>query len=180
MNRDGNDPGGDELFRRTMDSLGVKPANLVDGRVLENTTAADAKKRGSGKPVLDQRTPAIPAIDRTDPDDSVLFVRAGVERPRWKAFRRGQVIAEDSLDLHGLRSHEVEGVLERFVSECVGEGLSCLLIIHGKGRGSEVRGGILKPLTISWLRGQAEVLAFCEAQPADGGRGALYVLLSSR
>ena len=128
---------------------------------------------------MDHKTPAMPIIDRTDPDDSVLFVRAGVERSRWKALRRGQIMPQDSLDLHGLRSHEVESVLERFVDECLGQGLKSLLIIHGKGRGSEVRGGILKPLTIDWLRRQGDVLAFCEAQPVDGGRGALYILLST-
>lgn len=180
MTKEGDDLDGDTLFRRTMDSLGVKPAKVVDSRVLHDASPVTAKIRRSGKAALDYKTPAMPTIDRTDPDDTVLFVRAGVDRSRWKALRRGQIMPQESLDLHGLRSHEVEGVLERFVGECLGQGLKSLLIIHGKGRGSEIRGGILKPLTIEWLRRQADVVAFCEAQPADGGRGALYVLLSTR
>ena len=169
----------DSLFRRAMDNLGVRPANLAGGRTTERPVAAAPSRRERRYPAASEKTPAPPAIDRTNPDDTVLFVRAGVDRTRWKALRRGQVALDESIDLHGLRSHEVEAALERFVTECRAEGLASLLIIHGKGRGSEIRGGILKPMTIGWLRRQAVVMAFCEAQPADGGHGALYVLLSA-
>ncbi len=84
------------------------------------------------------------------------------------------------MDLHGMRRSEAEAALECFIGDCLEDGLQTVLLVHGKGRRSEVKDGVLKPLTIQWLKQQPDILAFCEAQPRDGGRGALYVMLSSR
>jgi Uncharacterized protein conserved in bacteria len=50
-------------------------------------------------------------------------------------------------------------------------------IIHGKGLSSPGREPVLKHKTRAWLVQKNEVLAFCQAKPADGGAGALVVLL---
>jgi DNA-nicking Smr family endonuclease len=55
-----------------------------------------------------------------------------------------------------------------------------VLIIHGRGRRSKDQIPVLKERLKVWLsRGRVGrgVLAFCTARPADGGAGALYVLL---
>jgi len=49
--------------------------------------------------------------------------------------------------------------------------------VHGKGRRSRQPGPVLKGLVDHWLRQRDDVLAFCSARPADGGTGAVYVLL---
>lgn len=174
----GSDPEPEaDLFRRSMRELGVKRSRKGDSgmtparRPGEPDSAPRRRVAGPGT----TRIPA--AIDRTDPDGPVLFARSGVSSTRLRQLRRGNIAIEESLDLHGLRSGDAGKAMEGFVSECLELGLGCVLLIHGKGRGSEVAGGVLKPLAIHWLRQQAAVLAFCEALPGDGGSGALYLLL---
>jgi DNA-nicking Smr family endonuclease len=50
-------------------------------------------------------------------------------------------------------------------------------IIHGKGLGSLGKKPVLKNKVRNWLVQKDEVLAFCQARAADGGSGALMVLL---
>jgi DNA-nicking Smr family endonuclease len=50
-------------------------------------------------------------------------------------------------------------------------------VIHGKGRGSGPRGPILKQLVDHWLRHMDDVVAFASPPQADGGTGAVHVLL---
>jgi DNA-nicking Smr family endonuclease len=49
--------------------------------------------------------------------------------------------------------------------------------VHGKGLGSPGKAPVLKGRVHSWLIQKKEVLAFAQA-PADGGAGALMVLLA--
>lgn len=174
MTGDSDDGDDSDLFRRTMERLGVSESRRPPARA--PTRPADAR------PVrpLASRTGGIPApvaMDRTGPDEAVLFVRAGIPSARIKQLRRGRLAVEESMDLHGMRGAEAGPALERFFDECREAGLRTVLLIHGKGRGSEVRGGVLKPLAVQWLKRHPDILAFCEAQPHDGGSGALYVLL---
>jgi len=50
-------------------------------------------------------------------------------------------------------------------------------VVHGKGLGSGDRGPTLKPSVNRWLRKWNYVLAFVSTRQADGGAGAIYVLL---
>jgi DNA-nicking Smr family endonuclease len=50
--------------------------------------------------------------------------------------------------------------------------------VHGKGLGSPGKAPVLKGRVHSWLTQKKEVLAFAQARPADGGAGALMVLLA--
>ena len=52
-------------------------------------------------------------------------------------------------------------------------------VVHGKGNGSPGRQSVLKGKVRSWLVQKAEVLAFVQAGPSDGGSGALLVLLGT-
>ena len=56
-------------------------------------------------------------------------------------------------------------------------GQRCLLIIHGKGRRSKNQEPVLRGKVAGWLAQRAEVLAFSQARPPDGGSGAVAVLL---
>ena len=139
---------------------------------------------GPGKNVPPRRTPPLPthpsapvAIDDTNQGDSVLFARAGFQRQRIRRLKRGEMAYQSVLDLHGLRAHEASESIAEFIRESAREGCNCVLIIHGKGYHSENRQGVLKPLTINWLKTSPLVMAFCSATPRDGGTGAVYVLL---
>lgn len=60
---------------------------------------------------------------------------------------------------------------------CQPNGLRCVRVVHGKGLGSPGKTPVLKGKVHSWLAQKSEVMAFVQARPAEGGAGALVVLL---
>jgi DNA-nicking Smr family endonuclease len=50
-------------------------------------------------------------------------------------------------------------------------------VVHGKGNGSPGREPVLKAKVRAWLVQKQEVIAFAQASAADGGHGALLVVL---
>ena len=74
---------------------------------------------------------------------------------------------------------EAQAALARFIRTAREKNIRCVQIIHGKGYGSNNQGPKLKPMVNQWLQKREEILAFCSARPADGGTGAVYVLLKS-
>jgi DNA-nicking Smr family endonuclease len=52
-------------------------------------------------------------------------------------------------------------------------------VIHGKGLSSKDREPVLKTRIGNWLIQRADVLAFCQARPEEGGSGAVVILLKS-
>jgi DNA-nicking Smr family endonuclease len=109
--------------------------------------------------------------------EELLFSRPGIQHGVMRKLRRGEYRIEAQLDLHGQTVAQARASVNRFLNECQGFGRRCVRIIHGKGRGSEGRLPVLKGKVNVWLRRKDEVLAFCPAQPSDGGAGAVYVLL---
>ena len=69
-----------------------------------------------------------------------------------RRLKRGQYAVESTLDLHGLRRFEADDALDQFISEALQLGLTCVLIIHGKGYRSENRQSVLKQFTVEWLK----------------------------
>ncbi len=117
------------------------------------------------------------SIDQTNQGEQVLFARGGLQKKVIRSLKRGEIAVQSECDLHGLRGHEVTQTLENFIDHASRCGHRCVTIIHGKGNRSESRDGVLKPLTIKWLKECARVQGFCSAQQKDGGTGAVYVLL---
>ena len=112
-----------------------------------------------------------------DTDDALSFRRPGIGLDVVRKLRRGVWILQAELDLHGLRREEARERLGGFLREAVRSGLRCIRIVHGKGHGSPGREPVLKAKVKSWLMQQDAVLAFTYARAADGGHGALIVLL---
>jgi DNA-nicking Smr family endonuclease len=94
-------------------------------------------------------------------------------------LRRGDYAAQDELDLHHTDAAQAEAMLRRFLKESVHAGLGCVRIVHGKGLHSESGVPVLKNLVDRVLRQRADVLAFHSAPPAQGGHGAVLVLLAA-
>lgn len=109
--------------------------------------------------------------------EEMHFGREHVPPAVMKSLRRGHYAIEDELDLHGLTAAEAREALRGFLAAAAARRLACVRIVHGKGRGSGPRGPVLKKSVNLWLRKHDEVLAFVSARPAQGGTGALYVLL---
>ena len=119
--------------------------------------------------------PADPAL--LDTGEEIVFRRPGVRDEVLRRLRRGQYAVESEIDLHGLGRHAAHEALRAFIVDAASRGLSCVRVIHGKGRGSGPRGPVLKHVVNHWLRRMDDVLAFASARPVDGGTGAAYVLL---
>ena len=94
-----------------------------------------------------------------------------------RKLRRGVWAIQAQLDLHGARRDEARERLNHFVHEARRSGLRCVRVIHGKGIGSPGREPVLKGKVKGWLAQKKEVIAFTQARAADGGAGALLVLL---
>jgi DNA-nicking Smr family endonuclease len=109
--------------------------------------------------------------------DELLFLRNGLSAQHLKKLRRGHWAVQDHLDLHGLTSAEARVLTAEFLAHCVHNGLRCVRIVHGKGLGSPNREPVLKKKVAGWLAQRDEVLAYCQAPQADGGGGAVLVLL---
>jgi len=107
----------------------------------------------------------------------LLFKRDGIQHKLIKKLRQGRYRIDTELDLHGLTVSQARAALAQFLNECQLHGSRVVRIIHGKGLGSAQRGPVLKNSINKWLPQRHEVLAFCSATPADGGTGAVYILL---
>ncbi len=112
-----------------------------------------------------------------DVDDLLSFRRPGIGPDVTRKLRRGDWSIQRQLDLHGLRRDEARERLSFFIREAHKHGIRCVRVVHGKGLGSPGKAPVLKSRVHSWLVQKNEVLAFVQAKPADGGGGALVVLL---
>lgn len=164
------------LFRRLM----------ADAKRLETDRAPPHPRRTRPKAtfahrdryeVLRESLEGQPVSSEAEAGDYLQFRHASVSRAVFRRLARGDFSRQAELDLHGLTAAEAREALGRFVAECVERGLTCVRVIHGKGRGSGHAGPVLKRLADQWLRRCRPVLAFVTARPGEGGSGALYVLL---
>jgi DNA-nicking Smr family endonuclease len=70
-------------------------------------------------------------------------------------------------------------LLKRFLNDARGGFHPCVRIVHGKGLRSE-GAPVLKQIVDRVLRQRGDVIAFASAPPAQGGSGAVLVLLEPR
>ena len=115
--------------------------------------------------------------DRIEAGDALSYRRDEVPARVLQRLRRGLYAAEDELDLHGADSHAAARMLREFMRGAARSGLGCVRVVHGKGRGSGTEVPVLKNLVDRLLRQRSEVLAFHSAPAAQGGTGAVLVLL---
>ncbi|HZH42623.1 MAG TPA: Smr/MutS family protein [Lysobacter sp.] len=115
--------------------------------------------------------------------DALSYRRPAVPPRAWQRLRRGEIAVQDELDLHGTTQRDAEALLRDFLHAAHRSGFGCVRIVHGKGRhlAEWVDDGgtpVLKNLVDRLLRQRSEVMAFHSAPPAQGGTGAVLVLLA--
>lgn len=110
-------------------------------------------------------------------DENLSYTRPGVGIDVVKKLRKGAWVIQAELDLHGMRRDQARDNLGEFLRKCIRSGKRCVRIIHGKGLGSVNKEPVLKNKVRNWLIQKDEVLAYSQATAADGGAGALIVLL---
>ena len=112
-----------------------------------------------------------------DTDDELSFRRPGIGTDVTQKLRKGHWSLQGQIDLHGMRSDEAREALGQFIRDATIRGWRCVRVVHGKGLGSPGKTPVLKGKVLRWLVQKIEVLAFVQAKAAEGGAGALVVLL---
>jgi len=112
-----------------------------------------------------------------DTDGDLSYSQTSIGANVIKKLRKGDWSLQGQIDLHGLRSDEAREALSQFIKDSVRKGVRCVRVVHGKGLGSPGKTPVLKNKVLRWLIQKNEVLAFVQAKPAEGGAGALLVLL---
>ena len=141
------------------------------------------KKRAMPHINIHQPSREIPRLEVSDtvpsvePEDTLQFVRSGVQHRAIQKMRRGDIHIDAELDLHGMNLDRAEEQLSSFLMRAIAAEYRCVLVVHGKGAHRETPYPILKNKVNQWLRAHPDVLAFCSANPFQGGAGAVYVLL---
>ncbi|MBF6023748.1 Smr/MutS family protein [Lysobacter niastensis] len=125
------------------------------------------------------------SVEPLDAGDALAYRRDDVPPRVLQRLKRGEISVQEELDLHGSDSREAEQLLRAFLHDARQHGVGCVRIIHGKGlhgTASIASGGmpVLKNLVDRLLRQRADILAFHSAPPAQGGTGAVVVLLAPR
>lgn len=104
----------------------------------------------------------------------------GVSPEVLEKLRLGQLSPEGHVDLHGLNALQAYTELTRFIKNAYQRNMRTVTVITGRGINSPDGIAVIRNLIQEWLTHdpfKRVVLAFCSAQPRDGGAGALYVLL---
>jgi DNA-nicking Smr family endonuclease len=119
-------------------------------------------------------------FELTETEDYVEGTRSGIDPRLVTRLRRGEFALQGHIDLHGMVRDDAKVALTDYIVDSVRKGRRAVLIVHGRGRGSPGGHPVLKHATVEWLSHGTiggYVMAFTTARPADGGAGAMYVLL---
>jgi DNA-nicking Smr family endonuclease len=170
-------------------------AAMADVRPLRRDSRVDAPAPAAHRirPVIDDDAEALAllsdlvtgngAFDISDSTEYVEGAVVGLDPRILKRLRNGEFAYQAILDLHGMSAAAARVEVEQFIMGASAAGHRGLLIVHGRGHGSKDNVPVLKDRLKSWLaRGRIgrSILAFTSARSADGGTGALYVLLRRR
>lgn len=129
----------------------------------------DAQARNEFRRALD--------ADVLEAGDALRFRRDHLPSRVLQRLGRGHYAAQDEIDLHHCDAAQAEAMLRRFLKQSSRIGLGCVRIVHGKGLHSDSGVPVLKNLVDRVLRQRSDVLAFHSAPHAQGGHGAVLVLL---
>ncbi|MBX3701778.1 MAG: Smr/MutS family protein [Dokdonella sp.] len=110
--------------------------------------------------------------------EEIGHLKTGQSPRLLQQLRRGRYSVRAELDLHEMSAAVAREAIGQFLDECRRHRELCVRIVHGKGLRSGADGPVLKRLTDLLLRRRADVLAFASARPAQGGTGAVIVLLA--
>jgi DNA-nicking Smr family endonuclease len=167
-----------QLFERAVGAVQRMPVSAL-APAPKTIVAPVAKQRQLDEAAVlrDALSDEFDASTLLDTDEMLSFRRPGIGRDVTHKLRKGDWSIQGEVDLHGLRSEEARVVLAEFIRNAHRQGLRCLRVVHGKGLGSPGKTPVLKSKVHSWLVQKNQVMAFVQAKPAEGGAGALVVLL---
>ena len=163
---------------RDVKPLARRSAQRAGGLPAPRARPHPVQRERDNRAVLDESLAESIGIESLlETDEALSYRRAGISADTLRKLRRGFWVVQGELDLHGHRVTEAHHALTEFLREAMRRGSRCVRIVHGKGHGSRDGVPVLKGKVRSWLARRSDVIAFCQARPADGGAGALLVLL---
>lgn len=164
--------------RRSSPSILAKPAR--EGQV-PRPEPIEPFRIGQGARSGESRHDVLPGIA-----ERVASAPVAMDHKAFQRLRRGKLLPEARIDLHGMTLDEARGVLTGFILRSHAAGRRLVLVVTGKGRDRDPGGpiperrGVLRHNVPNWLRlppiGQ-RVLQITEAHRRHGGSGAYYVYL---
>ena len=164
----------EHLFRQEMDDVVPLKTDLTTDSKVPRTP--NRKRRA--ETFTQNFLPSKDVQVHIDADDGASHRKNGVQKRIMQKLKRGRFPVGGQLDLHNMNTETGHTALLEFISDAQGRALECVRIIHGKGLRSE-SGPRLKLMTRQVLRDHPQVLAFTACKPANGGTGAVDVLLKS-
>ncbi len=167
------------LFARAIGKVAPLPVhNKAHLPRTSREPVATQLQKDEAKVIQDSLSDEFDVSTLLDTDDALSFRRPGVGTEVTRKLRKGEWAIQREIDLHGLRSDEARLALTTFIREAHKHGIRCVRVVHGKGLGSPGKTPVLKSKVHSWLVQKNQVMAFVQAKPAEGGAGALVVLLT--
>jgi len=170
----------DNLFRDELQ--GVQPLQIPAKVPLNRSPVSElaaAARREAAQRELDAERNflTLDNVDMLDPYYPLEFKRAGVQNGVFRKLKQGKYAMDARLDLHRLTAEQAREQVFGFIREAQAYDLRNVLIVTGRGNHSSSPEAILKSYVNKWLPEFDEVQAYCSAIPAQGGTGAVYVML---
>ncbi|CAA7614020.1 conserved hypothetical protein [Candidatus Terasakiella magnetica] len=161
----------------------VKDAKPLPGKTVPDEPDHIPPEKAPSPPLPPGRPPVRPSalppvpMRQNQPGSLSHGNTPGLDRNSAERMKRGEMVIEATLDLHGHFQDLAHGELIAFVERAYASGKRCVLVVTGKGN----RGfGVLKSQVPRWLNQspvRERILGFSYARPQHGGDGALYVLI---
>lgn len=178
-----------DAFRQAIKQAGVRriKTNRADiGSTTQRKSLEDeavAARRASAVSASESESSGRTSDGRVEPVLPSEYLDFALPDLPWRTrsqLKRGEMGWEAGLDLHGYRLEQARQQLESFLDDAQASNQRCVLVVHGKAWGASADYPVIKSHVNTWLREWPSVLAFCSATDADGGTGAVYVLLRKR
>ena len=165
-----------DLFQREMaDVVPLKAPQTTDSKV----PLTPVRQRRRESVPEDFSWPGLSSADSSthiENEDGSSHRKNGVQIRTMQRLKRGRIPVVRQLDLHNLTVDAGHRVLLEFIADAQVNMHECVRVIHGKGLRSE-NGPRLRLMTRQVLRDHPQVLAFTACKQADGGSGAMDVLV---
>ena len=192
-------PEEEALWNKVADTTNPLKKSAASDKAIENLTPDPLKKiREPARPrdpispfKLGERASSKAAGHVVSPSisEQVAGQPLQMDKKNFTRLKRGKLVPEARLDLHGMTLNRAHPMLNRFILDAHADGLRLVLVITGKGKDRDAGGpipervGVLRHQVPQWLHGGAlrgAVLQVVEAHKKHGGGGAWYVYLRRR
>ncbi|MBD3611919.1 MAG: Smr/MutS family protein, partial [Hydrogenovibrio crunogenus] len=162
---------------------GVKKLNQ-DKKVVPHQTSSLKPKVRRHSPLNDKspygHSVETASFSQVTAHESLTYQQPSVHAQDMKRLKNGKFHTHWQLDLHGYTEDQADKILKDFLIDAIQQQARYLIIVHGKGYNSKTDFPVLKNLVNQRLPQVPQVLAYCSAQPKDGGTGAVYVFLKKK